>query len=159
MLLAIAWSTQGGRFHSIFEAINKIAAALAPPMATVFLLGVFTKRGTQEASLFTLVIGFILGITSFVIDFIPTLSGKPAIITEVWGIPFMMQAWWLFCICCIIYVIVSYATARPTKEQLKYTWDHPWLFLTNKKFQGLSDVRLYAGLLVLTVGVLYAILA
>lgn len=159
MLLAIAWSTQGGKFNSIFEAINKIAAALAPPIATVFLLGVFSKRGTKEASLFTLISGFILGFTAFGVDFIPTLSGNPAIITEIWGIPFMMQAWWLFCICCVIYMIVSYVTPKPDKEQLAFTWAHPWQFLTNKKFQGLSDVRFYAGLLLLTVIVFYALLA
>ena len=159
MLLAIAWSTQGGRFNSIFEAINKIAAALAPPIATVFVLGVFSKRGTKEASLVTLIIGFSLGIIAFCADFIPTLSGNPPIITEIWGIPFMMQAWWLFCICCMMYIGVSYSTAKPTKEQLKYTWEKPWLFLTSNKFQGISDVRLYAGLLLVTVAILYAILA
>lgn len=39
MLLAILWSTQGARFSSIFEAISVIAAALSPPITTVFLLG------------------------------------------------------------------------------------------------------------------------
>lgn len=158
MLLAIAWSTQGGKFNSIFEAINKIAAALAPPIATVFLLGVFSKRGTKEASLFTLIIGFLLGIISFSADFIPPLSGNPAIITDGWNIPFMMQAWWLFCICCLIYVVISYATKKPTEEQLKYTWENPLAFLTDNSFQGISDVRLYAGLLLITMVVLYLML-
>ena len=44
MIIAMLWSTQGGKFTSIFEAINKIAAAMAPPITTVFLLGVFSKR-------------------------------------------------------------------------------------------------------------------
>ncbi len=159
MLLAILWSTQGGRFNSIFEAINKIAAALAPPIATVFLLGVFSKRGTKEASLITLIAGFLLGIAAFSADFIPTLSGEPSVISDLWGIPFMMQAWWLFCICCVIFVSASYATKKPTEEQLKYTWEKPWYFLTANKFQGISDVRLYAGLLLVTVGILYVIFA
>jgi len=53
MILAMFWSTQGGNFTSIFEAINKIAAAMAPPITTVFLLGVFSKRGTKQASIIT----------------------------------------------------------------------------------------------------------
>ncbi len=48
MVLAMLWWTQGGNFTSIFEAINKIAAAMAPPITTVFLLGVFSKRGTKK---------------------------------------------------------------------------------------------------------------
>lgn len=157
MLLAIAWSTQGGRFNSIFEAINKIAAALAPPIATVFLFGVFSKRGTQEASLITLISGFILGVGCFAADFVPPLYGRPAIITELWGIPFMMQAWWLFCICSLIYFTSSLATPKPSKEQLKYTWASPVQFLTGKRFTGLTDVRLHAGLLLITLIILYTI--
>ncbi len=157
MILAIAWSTQGGKFNSIFEAINKIAAALAPPIATVFLFGVFSKRGTKEASLITLIFGFILGISAFAADFIPSLNGNPSIITDTWGIPFMMQAWWLFCICSVVYFIVSYLTPKPSAEQLKYTWDNPWQFLTDKKFKGIQDVRLYAGLLFVLLIILYII--
>jgi len=157
MILAIAWSTQGGKFNSIFEAINKIAAALAPPIATVFLFGVFSKRGTKEASLITLIFGFLLGISAFAADFIPTLYGNPSIITDTWGIPFMMQAWWLFCICSVVYFIVSYLTPKPSAEQLQYTWDNPWQFLTDKEFKGVKDVRLYAGLLLLVLIILYTI--
>ncbi|SFB87292.1 solute:Na+ symporter, SSS family [Algibacter lectus] len=155
MILAIAWSTQGKRFGSIFEAINSIAAVLAPPIATVFLFGVFSKKGTKEASLATLISGFIIGITAFAADFIPTLSGKPSIITDRWGIPFMMQAWWLFCICSVIYFSVSYITPKPSKKQLKYTWDNPWQFLVDKKFKGTNDVRFYAGLLFISLIILY----
>ena len=48
MVLAILWSTQGGKFDSIFQAINDLAAAIAPPISTVFLLGIFWRRGTKE---------------------------------------------------------------------------------------------------------------
>jgi len=57
MLLAMAWSTQGDQFSSIFEAINKIAGAIAPPVAVVFLFGVFSKRGTRQAAIVTLIAG------------------------------------------------------------------------------------------------------
>lgn len=159
MVLAMIWSTQGDSFGSIFEAINKIAAALAPPIAAVFLFGVFSKRGTKEASLMTLIIGFVLGLVAFGADFFPVRYGKPALVTETWGIPFMMQAWWLFCIGSLIYFSISYTTPKPTDEQLQYTWDNPWHFLVGKRFQGMKDVRLYAGLLLATLVVLYIIFA
>ncbi len=74
MIMAMLWSTQGGKFTSIFEAINKISAAMAPPITAVFLLGVFSKRGTKEASIITLTVGFLLGVISFCLDF-PPVSG------------------------------------------------------------------------------------
>ena len=48
MLLAMLWSTQGGRYPSIFEAINAIAAHLAPPITTVFLWGVLWRRAPSK---------------------------------------------------------------------------------------------------------------
>ncbi len=158
MIIAMAWSTQGGKFTSIFEAINKIAAAMAPPITTVFLLGVFSKRGTKEASIITLSIGFLLGVISFCLDFVP-VSGY-MYITEGLGIPFMMQAWWLFCICCVIYYTVSYLTPKPDPAAIaECTWESPLAVITEGKFKGLGDARLLAGLLLVTMIILYALFA
>jgi SSS family solute:Na+ symporter len=156
MLLAMAWSTQGDKFSSIFEAINKIAAAIAPPVATVFLFGVFSKRGTNRAAIVTLISGLVLGITAFCLDFEP-ISGQ-MYITRGLHIPFMMQAWWLFVICTVIYFTVSYLTPAPSAEVIEnYTWESPLAVLTKGKFQGVKDVRLWSGILILTLVILYII--
>jgi SSS family solute:Na+ symporter len=156
MIISMLWSTQGGKFTSIFEAINKIAAAMAPPITTVFLLGVFSKRGTKEAAIVTLWVGFLLGVISFCLDFVP-ISGQ-MLITEGLGIPFMMQAWWLFCICCIIYYAVSYATPKPDPVAIaECTWESPIAVITKGKLTGIFDNRLLAGYLLLTMVVLYAV--
>jgi len=154
MLLAMAWSTQGGRYSSIFEAINAIAADLAPSITVVFLWGVLWRRGTKQASLFTLISGFALGVAAFILD-LPVI-GDEKIITHRWGIPFMMQAWWLFCICSAIYVVVSFSTPAPAPESIEgLTWNHPFSAITEKKFEGLKDARVMATVLAVTVGVLY----
>ena len=156
MIISMLWSTQGGKFTSIFEAINKIAAAMAPPITTVFLLGVFSKRGTKEAAIVTLWVGFLLGVISFCLDFVP-ISGR-MFITEGLGIPFMMQAWWLFCICCVIYYAVSYVTPKPDPVAIaECTWESPLAVITKGKLTGIFDNRLLAGYLLLTMVVLYAV--
>lgn len=159
MILAILWSTQGGRFTSIFEAINRIPASLAPSISTVFLLGVFSKKGTEKAALVTLVVGFTAGVLVFILDFIPPIYGDPAIVTETLGIPFMLQAWWLFVFCCIIFLVVSRFTIAPTIKQLQYTWHSPLAFLTEGKWRGHKDIRLIALLLLITMILLYTIFA
>jgi len=157
MLLAIVWSTQGGRYSSIFEAINTIAAHLAPPITTVFLWGVFWRRGTKQASLTTLIAGFSLGVVSFLIDF--PVIGDVRIITDGWGIPFMMQAWWMFCICSVIFVIVSLLTPAPDPKQIEgLTWKNPLQVITQGKIKGFLDPRVIAGLLLLLMVFLYCLL-
>jgi SSS family solute:Na+ symporter len=156
MILAMAWSTQGGRFSSIFEAINKIASAIAPPVAAVFLLGVFSKRGTAQAAFVTLISGLVLGVMAFCIDFEP-ISGY-MYLTKGLGMPFMMQAWWLFVLCIAIYVMVSRFTPKPSAEVIeKYTWESPIAVLTRENFTGVKDVRFWAGILFLTLTILYAV--
>jgi len=156
MIMAMLWSTQGGKFTSIFEAINKISAAMAPPITAVFLLGVFSKRGTKEASIITLTVGFLLGVISFCLDF-PPVSGH-MYLTEDLGIPFMMQAWWLFCINIAIYYFVSYVTPKPDPVAIaECTWESPLAVITKGKLKGVGDARLLGGLLFLTIIILYII--
>ncbi len=156
MLLAMAWSTQGDQFSSIFEAINKIAGAIAPPVAVVFLFGVFSKRGTRQAAIVTLIAGLTLGTTAFCFDFEP-ISGY-MYLTRGWQMPFMMQAWWLFVICTVIYFVVSYLTPKPDAEIIeKYTWGSPLDVLTKDKYKGVKDARLWTAILVTTLIILYLI--
>ena len=49
MALAMSWSTQGGQFGTIFEAVSKIPMTFAPTATTVFMLGVIWKRDTKQA--------------------------------------------------------------------------------------------------------------
>ena len=151
MIMAILWSPMIEKFTSIFDAINEILARLSPPIACVFLLGVMWKRGTKEASAFTILFGFILGILVFILDF----TGE-RIITHVWGIPYMLQSWWLFVICCVVFVVVSLFTPKPLPHQLdNLTLDRPMAFITKGKVSGIGDPRVLAGLLVLVMAVLY----
>jgi SSS family solute:Na+ symporter len=156
MLLAMLWSTQGDKFSSIFEAINKIASSIAPPVAVVFLFGVFSKRGTKQAAMTTLISGLVLGITMFCFDFEP-VSGY-MYITKGLGVSFMMQAWWMFVLLSVLYFIVSYSTPPPSKEVIdKYTWESPLAVLTKGKYEGIKDPRLWTGILVLVLVILYLI--
>ncbi len=155
MILAMAWSTQGDKFTSIFEAINKIASAIAPPVAVVFLFGVFSKRGTRQAAFVTLILGLLIGVTAFCFDFEP-ISGY-MYITNGWHVPFMMQAWWLFVLCSVIYFIISYVTPRPDRQIVdSYTWEHP-LAVIKGKVTSFTDARVVAVILLITLIVLYII--
>lgn len=79
-------------------------------------------------------------------------------LTKGLGIPFMMQAWWLFVICTVIYFVISHFTQRPPKEIIdKYTWDSPLSVLIRDKFSEIKDARLWAGVLILSPIILYSI--
>ena len=70
-------------------------------------------------------------------------------------IPFMMQAWWLFVICTVIYFVVSYSSRPPAEVIENYTWESPLAVIARGEFKGVQDVRLWAGILIMTLVVLY----
>ena len=160
MLVAMAWSTQGDKFGSIFEAINKMPAQfLAPPISVVFVWGVFWRRGTKQAAMTTLILGFTLGFVVFLIDL-------PAFGEVQWvsnadrglGISFMMQAVWGFVFWSVVFVIVSLLTPAPPAEQVeKTTWPNPVEVLLCGRLTGWSDPRMLALVLFALMLVLYAI--
>jgi SSS family solute:Na+ symporter len=152
MLLSIIWSTQAGKFDSIFQAINDLAAAIAPPISTVFLLGIFWRRGTKDAAFYTLIFGFFVGVGLFLLDF-ESISGEKYL-TNI-GIPFLMRTWWVFCLCCIFFIVVSLCTPPPPQSQVAITtWNGPKEIMKNK-ISGLNDPRSLAFILLLLMVVLY----
>jgi SSS family solute:Na+ symporter len=157
MLLAMLWSTQGEKFSSIFEAVQVIAADLAPPITTVFVWGVFWRRGTSQAALTTLIFGFLMGALLFTIDM--PLIGDSKMITQGLGIPFMMQAFYMTVICSIVFVVVSLLTPPPPREKIEgLTWESPFAALAQPWEKGRLDPRAVAAVLCLVMVVLYAVL-
>ena len=153
---AIAWSPLIAKFPSIFEAITTLLAVLSPPIATVFIIGVFWKRGSRQAGFWTLVFGFIIGVATFLVDF-PPISGRMWITGDL-GIPFMMQAWWLFVLCTLFYVIVSLLTPPPARENLEgLTMTRPLSFLLDQKITTWYDARILSVVLIAVMVVLYVI--
>ena len=167
MVLAMLWSTQGDQFGTIFEAVNKIPMTFAPAVTTIFVLGVFWKRGTWQAAMMTFYIGSIVGLIYFVLD-MPSIGkwilggtaqpGFAGLVTDTvqgLGVPFMLVGPIITVLCIVIYIVTSFLTpAMDQAEVSKVCWDHPLAFLKGR-ITGLSDPRIVALILGVVVGVLY----
>jgi Na+(H+)/acetate symporter ActP len=143
---------------------------------------VFWKRGTKQAALATFIAGLAVGLPYFLIDMphdVAAADVQPAIeaarvaptrivdgtvadygiITDGWGIPYMMAGLILLCMCIGVYLIVSLATPAPTAEELdKMGWKSPIRAVTSAKITGITDPRIFAGLLFAVMIVLYYLL-
>jgi SSS family solute:Na+ symporter len=182
IVLAMIWSPYCEKFRNIFVVINKVPMMFAPAITTVFVLGVLWKRGTKQAALATFIAGLAIGLPYFLVDLphtaavgdiqpaIDTLRVGPeriengmvagyGIITDGWGIPYMMAGLILLCICIAIYVVTSLLTPAPTEEELdKMGWKSPLHAIISAEFTGIRDPRLMAGILFVVMIVLYYLL-
>ncbi len=182
IVLAMIWSPYCEKFRNIFVVINKVPMMFAPAITTVFVLGVLWKRGTKQAALATFIAGLAIGLPYFLVDLPHTAAVEdiqPAIdalrvgperiengmvagygiITDGWGIPYMMAGLILLCICMAVYVVTSLLTSAPTDEELdKMGWKSPLHAITSAGFTGIRDPRLMAGILFVVMIVLYYLL-
>ncbi|WP_372846520.1 sodium/solute symporter [Pontiella sp.] len=157
VVLAMLWSTQGGKFGSIFEAINKIPMAFAPGITAIFLWGIFWKRGNNQGALAAMIFNVVVGLIYLAID-IPLIGEKQLIAKEL-GIPFMQVGWYLFILSSIVYFVVSLCTPAPAPEKVEgLCWTRPLDALRGKMEGTLTDPRVMAGILFAIMVVLYIIL-
>ena len=165
MILAILWSTQASKFgDTIIYTVNALGAMIAPPIAAVFLLGMFWKRGTAKAANTTFAFGLITGVFIFLFDFpyqnlLPGLASLAEVmansfnveilpdskaVSDIIGMNFMMQAWWKFVLCSLLFIVVSYLSPKPTEAQiancinLKEYWPEKWTGILDYRVIGLS---------------------
>ena len=154
ILLAISWSPLIGRFESIFDAISIVLSMLSPPVASVFIMGILSKRGNDRVALSTMIFGLTAGTIVFCLDFDPISGSK--IITEGLGIPFLMQAWWLFVLCVVFHSILGrYSVSRPLEEIQNYIYTRELLRGFKSRVTGVKDPRIWAGILLMVMILLY----
>jgi len=113
-ILAIVASPLFGHYTTIFEGINKLISYVAPPITTVFLLGVFWKRASGQSAFITLIAGILLGLAAFYLDWNKIYRGD-----------FMLIAFLLFVACVIIMVATTFMFPEPFKAEAKLlVWEN-----------------------------------
>ncbi|ANI88326.1 sodium:solute symporter [Arachidicoccus ginsenosidimutans] len=131
------------KYESIFNGLNDIIAHIAPPITCVFLLGIFWKGASAQSAKLTLWLGSALGAVVFAINKIYSN-------TAVAHIPFMMIAFYLFCICVVMQIIFSYVyPVVHTKESGTLYWKNPLEPLRSKGWSGIGNYKTLSALLLL----------
>jgi SSS family solute:Na+ symporter len=152
MILAILWSPLIAHFESIYQGANTVICYIAPPITTVFIWGVFWRRASSRAAMATLGIGSLLGLVVFFLDWFKEHTG--------WNVQFMMASFYLFVVCSLILVVGSlFWPHKHTARSEKLVWKHPWEALQEKGWKGIGNYKLLAGVLFVTMIVLYIVFA
>lgn len=108
MLLSALWAPQITRFPTLWQYLQSILSYVTPPVVTVFLGGIFWKRGTGEAGFWTLALGIPLGAMAWVGNEIFGFS----------GIHFLYASGIVFALSVALFAAVSALTAPPPEERL-----------------------------------------
>lgn len=139
------------RYESIFNGINDVIAHIAPPITCVFLLGVFWKKASPMSAKLTLWIGSVLGIIAFTIS-------KYDLESFIGQIPFMVMAFYLFVVCLVLQIGLSFLF--PTKTNIQHHdlyWKKPLDALRGPAWKGIGNYKFLSILLFTVICLLYAV--
>ncbi len=105
----------------LYTYLQSIQSYIAPPIAAVFLLGVFWRRINAPGALASLGTGFVLGLLRLVLELIngADQAGLPeGVLSAVAEINFLHFAVLLFVICVLVLMGVSLFTPAPPPEKV-----------------------------------------
>jgi SSS family solute:Na+ symporter len=114
VILGMAWIPLMGRISTgLYDYLQSVQSYLAPPIAAVFLLGVFFPRLNARGAYSAMVIGFILGILKLTFQMLGDQLGPDNILYQFGQINFLYFCIYLFLFSVAIMVIVSLMTPPP----------------------------------------------
>jgi SSS family solute:Na+ symporter len=127
---------------------------LSPPVASVFVMGILSRRGNDKVALSTMVFGLAAGVVVFCLDFDPISGSK--MISDGLGIPFLLQAWWLFVLCVVFYQVLSYfSSPRPLSEIQHLIFTRQNLLGLGSRIASIRDPRIWTLILLVIMIILY----
>jgi SSS family solute:Na+ symporter len=126
VLIALFWIPviQGAR--GLYDYLQGVQGYLAPPIFTVFFLGVFNKRLNTQGCLAALGVGFLLGVFRLAVDTPVALKmagyeqgyAAGSFFWIVNNVYFQYYSAFIFLVCVVVMVAVSYATEAPDERRL-----------------------------------------
>jgi SSS family solute:Na+ symporter len=117
VLLGTLWiPVMKGISDTLYQYLQSVQSYLAPPIAAVFLLGVFVPRINGKGALAAMVSGFLVGILRIVLELCRhSLSG---FLYAFATINFLYFCILLFIFSIVVMIVVSLLTERPSESQL-----------------------------------------
>jgi SSS family solute:Na+ symporter len=126
VLVGLFWIPVIQGAKGLYDYLQGVQGYLAPPIFTVFFLGVFMKRLNAKGCLSTLVVGFLLGAFRLAVD-TPVALGMAgyeqgyAAGSFLWivnNVYFQYYSAFIFLVCVVVMIAVSYATEAPEESRL-----------------------------------------
>ena len=152
VFMGICWVLVIKALHSnLYEYLQSVQGYLSPAIAVLFAVGVFWKRATAPAALWSFVIGVIGGFARLAVDLVMrndagavkdlkqqlyhgTISAEQyaagiapikaahGLIFDFWNIHWLYFCQGLFVLTAALMIIISLMTKAPDPKTIKYTW-------------------------------------
>lgn len=119
VLLSLAWIPFMGRISSqLYVYLQSVQAYISPPIAVVFLLGIFWKRINGQGAIVSLIVGFFIGALRFVLEIVYAGQELTGFLAWYVRMNFLHFAILIFVVCLVLLVVVSLLTPAPAASKV-----------------------------------------
>ena len=144
MAVAAFWAPMIANFGGIWSYLQQMFSIIVPPIAVIFLVGVFFKRGNKHGAFWTLILGTLAGVVLFVL-------GQYGY----WPLHFTYNVGIMSLVSALIFIGISLASAAPDPKQIElYTYRKELISMDNAGLPWHKNYLNWIGLLVIAIGVL-----
>ena len=120
VILGMLWIPLMGRISSgLYDYLQSVQSYLAPPIAAVFLLGVFFKRLNAKGAYTAMVVGFIIGLAKLTLQMFQTELTPGGLLHSFATINFLYFCIYLFLFSIAVMVVVSLLTPKPDEAHIR----------------------------------------
>lgn len=144
MAVAALWAPMIENFGGIWSYLQQMFSIIVPPIAVIFLVGVFFKRGNKQGAFWTLILGTLAGIVLFILGQF-----------GYWPLHFTYNVGIMSGVSALIFIGISLATAAPDPKQIEqYTYKKELIMADTAGLPWYKNYLNWIGVLVISIGLL-----
>jgi len=103
----------------LYEYLQSVQSYIAPPIAAVFLLGIFHKRINSRGALTTLIVGMAVVFIRLSLELASDSLNPDSFLYAFGNVNFLTFSSWFFLFSILVCLVVSMTSAAPSAEQIK----------------------------------------
>ncbi|MGB1020409.1 MAG: sodium:solute symporter [Flavobacteriaceae bacterium] len=158
VLIGIVWIPIMQNISGVlYEYLQKVQSYIAPPIAAVFLLGIFYKRVNKQGAFITLVTGFIIGAFRIVLELVANQLNSDGILYYLGTMNYLVFGGYFFLISILTLVGVSLINPAPSLqeiENLTFSTLSKESIASNKNSYNRWDIIITLAVVALVIGVM-----
>ena len=158
VLIGIVWIPIMANISGVlYEYLQSVQSYIAPPIAAVFLLGIFYKRINGQGAFMTLIAGFIIGALRIGLELAKDALEVGSIWHTLGSTNFLTFAAWFFLFCVMLILVVSWLTPAPAPEKvanLTFGTLSPAAKAQNKNSYNWKDITISIVIIAIVIGIM-----
>jgi SSS family solute:Na+ symporter len=103
----------------LYEYLQSVQTYIAPPIAAVFIMGIFHKRINAQGAFITLITGLVIGFSRIFLEILSDSLTPGSFLHTIGTINYLTFGAWFFLFCVLLIIVVSLISSPPLESKIR----------------------------------------